>query len=315
MEARDFRWYSKQLFAFYNQQQYREALEVAQRAWQDCPEHDYDVLWWLACLYSRTGNLEKSLEAFQEALKRGYWWSKQLLLCDPDLEPLHDHAEFHKILAECEARHRAAQAQAKPELLVFTPPTLPPEHLPPLLIALHARGGNASQFAPYWQPVLAQGWLLAVPQSSQVFSHEGFCWDDREQAQRELTEAFEQIRSSYAFDPKQVISAGFSQGASLAILLALQGQPIPCRGCIAIVPSFRDLEALFPRMSQAAEQGLRVVLMTGDQDRYYAQAQQFCTKASRRGLKVQLWVEPGLGHEFPSDFATKLLKALDFIVS
>lgn len=314
MEARDFRWYGQQVLTLYRQGKYREALEVAKQAWHDCPEHGGDVLWWLACLYSRTGELEKSLEALREALKRGYWWHEQLLLGDPDLEPLYSHAGFQEILAESKSRQRAAQAQARPELVVLTPPNLQLEP-PPLLITLHARGGNARDFAPYWEPILAHGWLLAVPQSSQVFSHNGFCWDNREQAQRELAEAFEKIRSTYAFDLNRVVLAGFSQGASLAIVIALQGHPIPCRGCIALVPGFRELETLFSWMSQASERGLRLVLMTGDQDRYYAQAQQFYTEASRRGLRVQLWVEPGLGHEFPSDFATKLLKALDFIMS
>lgn len=314
MKAHAFEWYGRQVLTFYRQGRYREALEVARQAWQDCPEHDYDILWWLACLYSRTGELERSLEAFQEALKRGYWWHEQLLLDDPDLEPLHGHAEFQGILAECASRRHAAQAQSKPELLVLTPSSSLLEHPPPLLIALHARGGNAPDFAPYWEPILTQGWLLAVPQSSQVFSHRGLCWDNYDQAQQELTDAFEKIRSTHTFDLNRVILAGFSQGASLAILTALQDHPISCRGCIAVVPAFRNLDRALLLAKQAAKR-LRVVLMTGDQDRYYAQTQQFYTEALRQGLECQLWVEPGLGHEFPPDFAAKLLQALDFIVS
>jgi len=314
MATGDFQSLQRSVFALHQQGKFREALEVALLATEKFPDRSVDTSYWLACLYSRLGELDMALRALEAAMEHGLWWSEQVLLNDLDLQPLHDCEGFKAILAECRRLKRAAQAEAKPKLLVFTPEDYTPRQARPLLIALHWRGSSAQDFAPYWKTALSLGFIIGVPQSSQLFAKDKFCWDDDEQAEREVAEAYSQLRNSYAVDPDQVILAGASQGGALAIMLALKGA-IPCRGFIAVIPAFREVEAFIPWAGEAASRGLRGWMLTGENDVRLPKVERLQAELVRKGLVCELVVEMGLGHDFPSDFGAKLPSAVSFILN
>lgn len=307
--------YQSQLFQLYSEQRYQEALKLAEEAGRRFPKRVGRTIYWRACLLCRLGQADEALRVLQEGLTQGYWWFIRDLTEDADLAPLKDRPEFQEIIAECERRRKIAQARAKPYLKVVEPPKgSTPQS--PLLIALHWAGGNAEDFADYWQAALEEDWLVALPQSSQICSEDGFWWPDRDQGKREVLEAFQAVQRDYAFDADRVVIAGASQGGTLAILLALEGA-IPCRGFLAVVPGMRDstVEELTPQLKSAAERGLRGWIVTGERDYCIEPTKRFHEEAERQDLRCELIIEPGMGHEFPKNFDAKLREALAFLLS
>lgn len=313
MEPEKFYRVRGQVFLLYRRGRYREALEAALAAKERFPEKEGEITFWIACLLCRLGDGEGGLKTLQKALERGHWWGEHSLLKDPDLEPIQDRLEFKKLLEVCKKRQQAAQAKAKPELLLLTPKRK--REKSPLLIALHWFGGTAQAFASYWEVAEEYGFLVAVPQSSQVVSEEGFGWSDKELAQRELTAHWERLKSEEGVDLNQVILAGASQGGALAIELALVGEPIPALGFIAVVPAIHDPQRLAELAKEAAKRGVTGLVITGEHDHFRSAAQAFSAQAQEAGLKCELQVVPQLGHDFPDDFPSRLGDGLRFLLS
>ena len=307
--------YQKQLFQLYSEQRYSEALRIAEEAGRSFPTRAGRTIYWRACLLCRLGKPDEALRVLQEGLRDGHWWGISKLSADADLAPLQGRPDFQEIVAECERRRQAAQAQAKPHLKVLEPVGGSTVKTP-VLLALHWAAGNVEDFADYWQAAWQQGWLIALPQSSQICSEDGFWWPDYELGRREVLATFERFRQEYVFCADEIVIAGASQGGVLAVRLALEGA-IPCRGFLAVVPSLRDhtVEELIPLLKAAAERGLGGWIITGERDPCLEPTRRFHEQALKHGLRCELFVKPGMGHAFPVDFDTDLLQALAFFKS
>ena len=309
----DFSSLRRKVLELYRLGLYREALDLALQARGHFPTKESDIAFWIACLLSRLGETEKALSTLAEALDQGHWWGERLLLHDPDLEPLRDRPEFARILAVSKQRQEKAQAKAEP-LLVVRPPK-GGRGAKGLVITLHWYMGTAEEFAKYWETLEDMGFLLALPQSSQVVGEGNFGWDNGDLARKELSAHWETLRRAYTFEQSCVILAGASQGGRLAIELALEGKPIPARGFIAVAPAIRDPEGLAQLAQSAAQRGLRGILIIGEHDHFLPATEKFWTYACAAGLPCELRKIPGLGHDFPEDFPAELKTALDFLFS
>lgn len=163
MEQKGFHQVRREVLELHRQGRYQEALETALRARSRFPEKEGEASYRIACFKCRLGEAEEALHVLLEALEKGRWWGEHWLRNDPDLEPIRGRPEFSWVMEVSKERQRAAQAQAKPELLV-----LPPEagkERSPLLIALHGFGGSAEGFAPYCEAArkLASWWRFPNP--------------------------------------------------------------------------------------------------------------------------------------------------------
>ncbi|HXQ34715.1 MAG TPA: hypothetical protein VN843_11950, partial [Anaerolineales bacterium] len=178
--AQEFFKKSEALFQFYHEGKYVDALAVAEKLAVEYPQRDSNTSYWRICLYSVTGQKERALKAFDEALKRGVWWAEERLRSDSDLDSLQGDPEFEGLVSLSEEKHKYATADS--ELYVYQPDGKGPF---PLLIVLHARNSSAERDGPFWESVVNRGWILAVAQSSQPSSPLSFVWDDREKAMNE----------------------------------------------------------------------------------------------------------------------------------
>lgn len=319
MVNESFRQLRRHVFELYRSGRYSEALKAAEEAYRRFPTKLGETAYWLACLRCLLDRPEEALQILQEALEAGHWWGERPLLQDPDLKALQDRQEFQAIVAESKRRWEAAQAQAKPELLVLTPKSFKQtqKEALPLLFALHGYGGNAEEFAPFWEEALQEGFVAALPQSSQVCKEDGFCWDDAVKAEKELAAHWETLNRSYTIDHERVILAGASQGGTLAIKLSLRGKPFSSRGFIAVIPAIRDAKALasVADLNLATERGVRGWLFIGELDQgFRGETERFHALAKERSFPCELVIEPRLGHDFPEEFGSKLARALNFIL-
>ncbi|AZR74607.1 hypothetical protein BBF96_15225 [Anoxybacter fermentans] len=304
----------KQIFDYYGKSEFREALEVAKLALENFPEKMSRISYWIACLYCRLGEIEEAIKTLKSAVEKGCWWAPQILLNDWDLKPIHDRDEFKNILSESEKLYAIAQSKTKAELLIFTPEEYTQSQPIPLFFSIHWRQGNARSFADYWKTtVLGRGFMLALPQSSQVCGIDEFCWDDQALAKKDILEMYAKIRRDYTIKFDQTIIAGASQGGKLAIDLVLNDE-IPSKGFIAVMPAIGDVEEYVPLIESAAKRGIKGCIVIGDNDYFYPRVMELYAEIQKRNLPCKLMVEKRLGHSFPEDFYIKLTSAIDFIL-
>ena len=327
MRANSFPYYRDQIFDLYNVRKYREALAVAFQAKEKFPERRAKTSYWIGCLKSRLGESEEALQTLEKASKDGIWWPEQALMMEPDLEPLQGRSEFKVIIAESQRLKQRALSTAKPGVLVLTPRNFSPEERHSLVIALTPRVGQPGEFAEHWNGARNQGFLLAVPQSSQPISSEEYCWDDLERSEHDVAWAYKQVRDKYNIDPAKVILAGFSQGAALAMYLTLN-RTLPCRGFIAVAVSDwvapedkpasqreRPSEAFASFIRAKDVRGLKGVVIMGEKDAFLPKIKMLLEGMVERGFNCKIDVVQNLGHEFPVDFERRLESATNFLLS
>ena len=297
---------SEALFQAYQQGKYTDALAVAERLAVEYPERDGNTYYWRICLHAITGQRELALQVFEEALKRGVWWSEERLRSDSDLDSLQGDPEFERLVTLSNEKHK--QTTAEPELFVYQPEGTGPF---PLLFVLHARNSSAERDVPFWKSVVKQGWMLAMPQSSQPSSPLSFVWDDREKAMNEVVEHFHSLMKKYSIDRNRIVVAGFSQGAARAIELVMSKQ-IKANGFIAIVPGTIDINELSNWTDSSQAKG---VLISGGRDPRYEMFQQINEIFLQKELPLMFENYPEMGHDFPNNFEAVLQKGLEFICS
>lgn len=296
---------SEALFDAYQAGNYADALSVAERLAVEYPERGGNTYYWRICLCAVTGQRERALQAFEEALKRGVWWAEEQLHSDSDLASLQGDPEFERLVLLSNENHK--QATSNPELFVYQPDGTGPF---PLLVALHGRYSSAERDFSSWKSAIDQGWILAMPQSSQPSSSLSFDWDDRQKALDEIANHFDSLIEKYPVDNNIVALAGFSQGAARAIELVMSGR-IKANGFLAVVPSMIDLNELSVWADSSEARG---VLISGGSDPRYEMFQQINEIFSQKALPLIFENYPEMAHEFPNDFETVLQKGLDFIM-
>ena len=267
---------------------------------------------WKMCMAARVGDIRLALETLQEALDTGIWFGHASLREDEDLEPLQGLPEFERLAAICEQRYATAAAQATPQLLTMEPEHASPPY--PLLMALHGNNSNSEASVDFWRAAANRGWLLTLPQSSQLGDFDAYVWNDRERAIAEVREHDAAIRREYEVDPARVVVGGFSMGGGLAAWLAVSGA-IEARRFIAVGPYLEDVGQLRPLIEARPDRKLRGYIVVGDQDDpCYQIAQEIATLLQSYEISCQLEVHPNLGHVFPPGFEDSLAKGLDFIL-
>src|SRR5262249_39150527 len=121
-------------------------------------------------------------------------------------------------------------------------------------------------------------------------------WDDRSQVRRDLESVINKLP-----EHAEVVLTGFSQGAHVALELALTGDLLRAAGVIAVAPSFPPPERL---PDSTATLNVEIVYGTGDS---WGRTVPASVEALRRpGHRVTVAELPDLGHEFPPDFDERL---------
>jgi predicted esterase len=305
-----------QLFQLYQKGEHAQAFDLAKRAARQFPTEGVRTYYWRVCLASLTNEMALALQLLEEALEAGFWYAETQLREDPDLQPLQGLAEFERLVEVCRKRQAEAQAQVTPALLMLQPEGGCQAGLQPcpLLLALHGNYRTAENSVDFWRSAVSSGWLLALPQSSQVGRSDGYVWNDQDQAVREIQEHVATLCEQYAVDPDRIVVAGFSRGGELAIWLALSGT-IEARGFIAVGPGgpyMNEPDKWVPLIEASQERGLRGYMVVGEQDVFcYEGTLALAAMLKSRDIPCELEVHPNLGHDFPPDFQQNLPRVLE----
>jgi predicted esterase len=320
-ELMDFSRFQKEFFRLYYARTYEDALTWLRLGGGQFPEKAARLFYWRACISALLDRPNEAVKALQDGLDLGYWWTEDLLRKDPDLATLQARNDFISLLPLCDQRHRQAEAQNNPSVLIYPPTQFKgieqQSSQPfPLLLGLHCRGCDAQSMAMPFIHLTEQGWIVAAVQSAQLDYPGAYAWNDRERARQDVLEMLVEIQKQYVVDRERIILAGFSQGGGLALEMSLSGA-IPARGVIGIAPYLRQWEKYLPDhpdQPHPSRPDLRIVLITGEKDGGQAVFTSIEQLISLHHLDFLRDQHPNLGHDFPDDFPNVLDRALSFIL-
>jgi len=278
------------------------------------PLHAGHIYSWRAALLVELGRAEDALVVLEDALAAGCRYRAEWLREDRRLAPLLGLARFEEIVERAASRYDQDQAASRPSLEVLTPTVPRPASGYPTLIALHGNSSNVAQTLPYWGFACELGWLVALPQSSEIGVSPGsYTWNDRSRTLAELELHREQLREGALTDERAVVLAGFSMGALQALALVLT-QRTSVTGVLSVgayLPHIREFRVLVESGNAA---GVRFYIVVGAKDTSgYEGAKQLAAELERARVDVLLDARSDLGHAYPADMDATLRRALTFM--
>ena len=281
------------------------ALGVALKVEEHYPAKG-EVPFWLACIHGRAGRAGEGLAALRGGLARGLWWPDEWLLDDDDLVPLRRSPDFAGLVEASRANQDEAGDEFVAESMVLAPER--ERTAVGAVLALHGWGGDAVAFSRAWWAAADAGYVVVVPESSQMPSPGFFVWTDREAALADIEAVWSASEADHGLAGLPLVIAGFSQGGGLAVELALDGRPAAAAAFLAL--SAGTPEDVTPEpgaAALAADRGLRGRLIVGERDEHAVpQARELARRLGEAGLDCPLTLEPGLAHELPRDLGARL---------
>lgn len=300
----------RRLFELYNHEEFAAAYDLLAEHGPNFTGERARIVYWQACLAGRLGQVERVEDLLDDALQSGYWYATRYLRDDADLNIMEGRPRYEKLVEALLARHADIQAQTYPELALLEPVRAELNSATPVLLGLHGNNSNIPDTRAQWQPAADMGWLVGIPQSSQIIAENAFVWDDWELARQEIETHYRMIQSRFSLRDNALVLGGFSMGGGLSVWLALSGI-LPVDGFISIGGYIHDLNKV---INSYRGQSLKGVILVGDQDPVcYPQSQDLAARLDELGVACCMKVYPGMTHGYPPDLDVELRKALDFI--
>ncbi len=267
----------------------------------------------LAELLADAGRPKDAIEILSQAFTAGCRFKATWLSENRHFASLAADPRFGRVVARLAERYEADAAAARPDLLIRAPAGEPGPDGRPLLVALHGNNSNARETARYWSSAVAAGWVLAVPQSSEIgTSPDAYTWNDRTRAKREIDAHVARAGELHRLDRRRTVLAGFSMGGLQAIALALGHGATAC-GVLPVAAWLPDIAEFAALAASGSARLVPMYIVVGDQDPSLDGATQLAALLKMHGVGVTLDVRAGIGHRYPADMDATLGRALSFI--
>jgi predicted esterase len=262
-------------------------------------------------LLAAMGRTDAAVDLLRDGLDRGYRYRGRWLRHERFVA-LTSHPDFSALVERSDTQYETAQAEARPDLSILVPREGPGRE-ERVLIALHGNNRTMRDTVPSWQSVVREGWVLAVPQSSEIGTTPGFfIWNDRERARKDIETHLETLSSRLSPDSSRFVLGGFSMGARLALELGLSGSS-PARKILAIATWLPDFETLANLLEASVIQKSLVYVVVGRHDASgYEGSVRLVDHLRTLGAHAELEIHEG-GHEEPGDMPATLHRALAFL--
>ncbi|RBP20255.1 MULTISPECIES: alpha/beta hydrolase [Bacillus] len=260
-------------------------------------------------LASAAGLEEEALHLMKKAIiENGFWYGSEYLISDDDLKSLHKFEEFHRMVQLCKEREELAKKSEQADVKYKYS-----KQNENLLITLHGDQENIQIIEPYWNSVMEQGFMLALPQSSQIQFSDGYVWDNIERRREELKGHYNKIKVNKTFG--NIIIGGFSAGARVALHSMLQGE-IEVNGFIFVAPWLPEMEEWEEMIGILHDKSIKGYIICGDQDEdCFEGTQQFVKLLKDKNIEHKYKVVPNLNHDYPHNFDELLKEAIEYIGS
>jgi predicted esterase len=300
------------------QKRYDEAMALYEKGVKALPEQEVrdnspELIWTRAVLNTLLGKYGECFDVIKESVDMGFPFPLHF----KRFEPLKQMTGYQDLLEKNEKLINELKKTARPEYVVHLPQNYNPLKRYPLFIALHGHGMcNNKEFSRYWKPdaFLAQNFIFAYVQSSQVICKNGYGWlDSAETSRRDIKECYDRIAKKYSIDDGSILIGGFSGGAITSVDFTLSNI-IPIRGFIALCPEIKPEAFTKENVEVAAARGVRGVFMEGELVLPIKCEEEMLDAFKEAGLSCKYYVNKGKGHEAPNDLDDKLKMALEYIL-
>lgn len=300
----------------YQAKDYQIAYDIMTDAEPRFRDELVEIRYWRACLAACSSDADLALRLLEQTVAEGAWYSVRQLREEDDLAALQGMAPFERLAAVCLERQRAAEASSRPAISILEPPLnqIHSDTRLPLMLALHGNSQTAKHALRAWDAMLERGYILAAPHSSQVAWDDRRSWNDLDAGMHEVRSHLAELKEPYQPDTARSVIGGFSMGAGLALLRALEGAKPSLTHFVLVGPYLPDPDMLDPLLKHRHQEDVRGYIVVGDRDDpCCAIAQAIHEKFIASGYPVELEVRHGLVHDFPLDFGAVLDRALDFL--
>lgn len=299
----------------YNQNKYREALNILEKASECLPPKEFEkyrfnIMLSKAIFYCLEQMFEEAISIMESLINQG-------LACDNDIFemlPIKQDIRYVELRKKNDAYLEKARKKAKFKYIVHTPKDYTIEKKYPLFLALHGDPGNIDEFSEYWKPdeFLKKDFIFVYVQSSQLLIQEGYGWTENLSISRnEIKEFYNLVSQQYSIDNNCILIGGFSGGAIASIDVTMSNA-IPIKGFIALGPGLTE-SFTKENVKLAAERGVKGVLMEGELLMPLPEQEEMVNMFDESGFKHKFLINQGIGHAIPEDLSYKLNQAIEFI--
>lgn len=296
-----------QVFRHYHDRTFKEALALLDNVQNtvEFPAQMVKVVYWRACILCLLQRPDDAIQALQDGLENGLWWSEGKLRNDTDLQSLQGNLLFDAVIDACNLRRQQAEASAR-SLGLVSIPALQRDTFP-LAMVLHGYDSNAAETLPIWSPLSEHGWLVAALQSSQLVGMDGYQWADGARTYHDVEVQMQELASSHPITAGCVMIGGFSNGGRAALTLALK-ENFNVQYVVSVAGALTDDSlANLDWRSIHAKTLPHILLIVGEVDNpVQLRIQEQAHILSSNGLDVSVQIIPALGHRPPDDLPKRV---------
>jgi predicted esterase len=290
-----YRELNDRVFGLYAAGRQDEALGLIADSGSELAAWRAELAYLSACLHGSTGRPDAALAALESAAAAGDWWDPSVLDADDDLAEMRGLPGYDALAKASTDQWRRAHKETDRAGDRLVEPADPARGV---LVALHGAEEDADDAVAAWGSASRSGYAVLAVRSSQRMSPNYRTWPDQARAVAELSEAVQLLAPGLRALP--VVAAGFSAGGRVALTWALSSRPSPVAGVLAVAPAIAP-DAL-PAVPATGLAPARILVGADDDLVDVVSAAGERLRPSGFGLDVV----PGLGHDFPADFADRL---------
>lgn len=312
MPAANYAELNTQIEQHFARADYRPVMDLAAEGIRRFPEDRPMLDYWRMCAAARLNDPVTTCRILAQSLASGFWYGEAVLRQSASFKPLQGLPEFENLIQVC--RDRQTAAAVEPRLRTLAPVGVAP---PPLLVALHGNQSTIHGTQPFWQPAVAEGWLVALPESTQMMWKGAHIWTEPEAARAEVLGHLAALREQASFDPARIVLGGHSMGGEIAIWLALTGA-LDARGFVVIGPGgplCDEPENWKPIIAGNADRDLRGYFIAGGSDPLILpdRLRILLALLAESGLACALEEVPGAAHDPHPAYEAALRRGLAFV--
>lgn len=301
----------------YESKKYAEAIPLMESILKEYPNVPQLVVmleYNMACSYSRLGKKEEALNHLEKSVSTGIF-NLDHMAKDEDLDAVRKMPRYSEICANAQKmiddQQKALAKVPEPQDVVLTVKDLKQGEKSPLLIFLHGMGGSPSELKSIFEP-LTTTWKYTVflPSGSVKMGirpdgKPAYNWDPN----KDVKAIVEKIRRMPNVDLKKVYLGGFSAGANMTYIIALDS-PEVFAGVIAFSGMMQKEFMTDDKVKKAAGK-VPLYLVHGKQDEMMPislgrDARDYFKK---NGFRVTLMEFEG-GHTLPANYPDVLKEAI-----
>lgn len=277
---------------------YDQALKVALWCYETFPKHEKQLMLDLGVLYGKLGDYDASLKIFNKALDQGVWYPKAFI------EEFWNEAWFVSIVDRWTGYSQQDQLNSDVTYKFLSPGKVSKDK--PIFIALHGWGEDIPLFEQFWTSDLLKNKFNTVfIQSSQMVGAYHYQWTDYALAKEDITKVLEIIKTKYHLDTSELYVGGFSEGATISLMLAFEENAFNVKGYVALNPN--KPEIINSETIKAMKlKGVRGGIITGDQDQCYTEQLEMKALFETGDFDSKWIVTKDFGHWFPKDLNEKI---------